>query len=350
MQRCCLQLLICWIVTVIVIANLHRFTCLFSIALCSPVWNWLSRVDRMYVPTNFLLRDYSVEQNCDPKRYPPHPDLGDRSFGILLATPKSGSTWVETRLTTNPEIYIGSEWMLELNRACKLRAFSDPCTWADYAEQLEKGIDMVAGQRKPGRVPPIILGFKVQYDHIPEEFRNDFAQWLNCREAFVIHLVRGAAIESFWTQQAQLMDFAQLGEAKDRFAVNEKPDELLLSNHKPLYLDPPMARAFVDGVESHRELYRRLLHFQPRVKYIEVLYEDLTGAFAQSHWDALNAFLGAGFRDSERDKLTRVHPGTCGSKIANCREVREALKGTISELACNWYGTDHAKRLGFLLE
>lgn len=52
---------------------------------------------------------------------------------------------------------------------------------------------------------------EIQYDHIPPRARPSFANWLHCNDVAVIHLIRTAAIESFWTAQAELLDVAQLG-------------------------------------------------------------------------------------------------------------------------------------------
>ena len=149
-------------------------------------------------------------------------------------------------------------------------------------------------------------------------------------------------MESFWTQQAQVLDMVQLGEYKDRFKPGEdNPQALLNTNRKAITLDANKAREFVDGIESHRELYRRLLAFVPHIRYYEVNYEDLKGPEGNHHWRALLAFLNVG-SEQMTDKLQRVHPGTCGSKIANCEEVRKALKGTWSEIACDWSRVDAA--------
>ena len=90
-----------------------------------------------------------------------------------------------------------------------------------------------------------------------------------------------------------------------------------------------MVRAFL--------LRRRQRCLARRVAYIELHYEILTAdqGAASAEWAALLGFLGADPKARLGAETVKVHPGTCESKIENWREVRLALEGTDTALACD---------------
>jgi hypothetical protein len=250
-------------------------------------------------------------------------------FIIFLTTQKSGSTWAQRRLNTHPQMSILGESLLDFSRDCR-QTEAGSCTWAEFKQQLDY---LYETRRKDVKV----AGFNLMYDHIPLEYRPLVADWAGCRNAYVVHLVRSASVESFWTLQIQLQDMVQLGEYKDRNNVNEAPIAGKLSSNKnKINLDPSLAADYVTSLESHRELYRRMFRYHPGVRYTEIFYESLSHAdasIAKMHWNQVQAFVGVSVAPMQ-DTLQRLHPGTCKTKIANYNEVMLALKGTTAEWAC----------------
>jgi hypothetical protein len=59
-----------------------------------------------------------------------------------------------------------------------------------------------------------VLGFKLMYDHIPVEHRLAFARFIECEGIVVVHLVRSASVNSFWTLQVEMQDMLQLGNTR----------------------------------------------------------------------------------------------------------------------------------------
>ena len=52
----------------ILLFQVHHFTCLISVQLCSPWWNWiLALTDTMYDVVDYKHVDYLVPQECDAK-------------------------------------------------------------------------------------------------------------------------------------------------------------------------------------------------------------------------------------------------------------------------------------------
>ena len=166
---------------------------------------------------------------------------------------------------------------------------------------------------------------KIQYDHVPEAWLNDFAAFCACNGIAVVHLMRLSLLETYWSLQARVMDVAQQGELRDR-VYDQAEVKQLTSNHKQLHLAPSDAAAFVRAIESRRHAYQQLLHLFPhRIKYTEVFYEDLTGPFGNTHFRTLQHFLGMHLTQLNTRGLQRVHPGRCTAKIANWGALRSYL-------------------------
>ena len=76
------------------------------------------------------------------------------------------------------------------------------CGWPETQARLEEVFKDYRRQAwYEGRM---VVGFKIQYEHIAPELRPDFARWLACNQIYVLHLTRGAVVESFWTLQVTL--------------------------------------------------------------------------------------------------------------------------------------------------
>lgn len=102
-------------------------------------------------------------------------------------------------LSRNPVGFrFGRERILDAYRDCRVRA-EGHCGWPETRARIE---DVFMNYRNEAWYEgSMVVGFKVQYEHIAQELRPDFARWLECNQVDVLHLSRGAVVESFWTLQ-----------------------------------------------------------------------------------------------------------------------------------------------------
>lgn len=336
----------------------HKVTCLFFVHMCSPIsLSRMARValnlDRMPTSARSRSAEAALQQYAGdralPECKPVRQGVDDKEpqWVILLASPKSGSTFVQQMLNSHQAILFGRERILDAYRECRTRA-EGRCSWDETQGSLES---VFMEYRAKGWYPTKqVVGFKVQYEHIPAELRPEFAAWLECNNVTVLHLNRGAVVESFWTMQAQVLDAMQLKGDEEKLQVTGEKGldvkvEDLDSNKESIPLDPSKASEYVRAVEADRADYRQLLvHGPHRVAYQELYYEHITknrgDEVGEAEWAAVLAFLGLeGELGNQVIRLhsdsIRVHPGTCAEKISNWEQVRKALEGTDTLVACD---------------
>ena len=115
----------------------------------------------------------------------------DPRWALLLASPKSGSTYTQQMLNSHSHVKFGTERLLENYRECRLRP-EGHCGWSDTRDHLEQ---IFTKYRKTAWYHEVkVVGFKIQYEHIAPELRGDFAAWLACNQINVLHLSRCAPI------------------------------------------------------------------------------------------------------------------------------------------------------------
>ena len=169
----------------------------------------------------------------------------------------------------------------------------------------------------------------------------------------MVHVSRAASIASFWNYQAEVAE--RIAGNEWRFTGDVVPQAL----NKPIALDAELAADWVhqrDGLS--RELFSRLAFSSPSIRYIHLYYEHLhfgnddvdRNAVAERHWNSLFAFLGVNttlsIEEERRAKkqqnglrtITKTHGSIpCQDRIANWDEVKMALKGSLSIVACERY-------------
>jgi len=252
----------------------HRLACRIFVQTCSPIS--LSRLallafnlDLMPVhdraTSSGALAVGGAGRNASRWQCAPAWREGEPRWAVLLASPKSGSTFVQQMLHSHPRIHFGRERLLPHYRDCRQR-HGGSCPWAETRSVLEQ---VFRDYRKEYWYGPAmsVVGYKIQYDHIPPELRPEFARWLACNQISVLHLSRGAVVESFWTLQAEVYDIVQLkGEAKklqvSSRGTSARPHQLH-SNRRAIPLEPGAASEYVRAVEAQRADYRQLLLYGP---------------------------------------------------------------------------------------
>ena len=269
---------------------------------------------------------------------------------VMLSVYKSGSTFALRKLATHPKVHQIDEVLMRKAQECKGDA-EYGCGWDELIARTEEGYRKGAQVlrekvRQAGMLDEeevdlrdYMLVQKVQYGFWPLALSEDFAHYCHCNDIAVIHFYRDATISTFWTLQAEMVDFvgATLGGGKAEIRKRPGDTSEVKSAGRSLPLDVAKAAQFVDAMESQRDRYRLLFELYPRhLRYYELKYEALTGPYADSYWDGVLAWLG--FRDSSavlEDKLQRIHKGACVDKIANWEEVKGALgPHSTSSYAC----------------
>lgn len=279
------------------------------------------------------------------------PIVRNKRWSIQLASPKSGSTLLQQMLHAHADVYFGRERLLDFYRRCRVEA-EGHCGWSRTQQELERVFSQYEEEPRAK-----VVGFKIQYDHVPPALWPQFFQWLECNQVSVIHLTRAAVVESFWTLQAEVLDNVQLGgEKANRLqignaggpAAEERLAKSLSSNRQAISLDPTTAASYVRAVERQRDAYRAGILFGSfHIPYIEVQYEKLIDSMfpnvAKAEWKSICGFLDIRVRES-RSNTVKVHPGGCKSKIQNWQEVRKALEGTTTAVACDGQARQSAQR------
>jgi hypothetical protein len=211
----------------------HKIACHVFVQTCSPIG--LGRLalvffnlDRMPSTGDRTTSSgvVAAAQGDDTSQCTPMWEPHEPRWAILLASPKSGSTYVQQMLNSHPKIWcaprltqidchtrfrtghntifffcsgrFGRERILEAYRNCRVRT-EGHCSWPETQDKLEEAFKDYRRQAwYDGRK---VVGFKIQYDHVAPELRPDFSRWLACNQIDVLHLSRGAVVESFWTLQ-----------------------------------------------------------------------------------------------------------------------------------------------------
>jgi hypothetical protein len=187
-----------------------------------------------------------------------------------------------------------------------------------------------------------VVGFKLMYDHIPDQLREQFANWAACNGVVILHLIREAVVQSFFSQQARVVDTLALKGKYFSHSTDPMVQSKMASNKAGLVLDPAEASAYVRDIEHNRIQYRALLKWYKHcsIPYLEVSYEQLISRSSQAYLRIILSFFDVDMpvlrvrHDSKKEKLQQIHPGSCADKIANWQEVAAALAGTETLDAC----------------
>ena len=332
--RFCCYIIVLVLILISLTLTYHHYTCQIWVSLCT---DWflnlpllISSMDKMPVEGKIVTKNVATNLLCDGSMNNTKRANSGVSWVILLASQKTGSTWLQQTLDSHEKITLGNERLLDYMRNCK--ASKESCKWPQIQQKIE---DIMYSYEKK-HTKSSVVGFNIQYDQIIADQREDFARWVYCKNVVVIHLIRSASILSFWTLQAQVYDTIQLGQYVDA-TFNSKLANRLKTNTFGLVLNVQDAVLYVKRIESIRSHFRILLRFHPvGVRYVEVFYEDLLldNGDERPYLTSLVSFLGVENGQKLLSSTKRLHPGSCSQKIKNWEDIRKALKGTEAEYAC----------------
>ena len=159
----------------------------------------------------------------------------------------------------------------------------------------------------------------------------------------VLHIVREAAVASFWSYQAQTVERVYTMNIDKMLTMSQslKKEERVTS----LHLDPYMTEKYVHNIETNRKMFGLLIKLYPQfIKYQRYDYEDLIGPYSDRYWSSILNWIGGPELEknvapelSKQTSNSREHPMSCFTKVSNWEQVRAALNGTDSYFACQKY-------------
>lgn len=239
---------------------------------------------------------------------------------IIIAHPRSGSTWLVDMLHSHPEIISCSELFYSFS-------IKDKPTWSGEKDILLKQAYLRNSKGIFKRLRPFscfryldyvysykesvnAIGFKVIYPqlwHSPETL-----VYLLRNKVYVVHLIRSNILDIILSWDVSKVrrvahSFRNVGQVQVTLNTSNLLDRL-------------------KWVDTKIKLAKRLFSYS-RLPYIEVEYEKLLSKY--SKFDDLLNFLGIeGGKQKLETPLKKLRRGSHKEIIANYEEVRRTLKST----------------------
>jgi hypothetical protein len=113
---------------------------------------------------------------------------------------------------------------------------------------LEEELGRLSRASARGSARPAAAGVRVMYDHLLPTHRAPFAEWAACRRVALVHVVRRAVVESYWSLQARGADFLGGGGTYVDDTADAAVAAHLATNRGGLRLDARAAGAYVREV------------------------------------------------------------------------------------------------------
>ncbi|MDW3176734.1 MAG: hypothetical protein R8J94_05020 [Acidimicrobiia bacterium] len=242
---------------------------------------------------------------------------------IILATPRTGSTWLVDQLHKPPESVCYSEMFLpgagkDFPTAAGAR---DVMLWASYLR--ERG---VAAHRSPTELrrylkqlysqeePVKSVGVKVMYRDV--RTNPILLPLLRTMGSRVVHLRRANLLDVAISQAAR-------ADGQNIAHIRANSGEHFQA---PVCLDSSSLLEFLDRLEQRSQQMGRLLKTF-RFQTAEVNYEDLV---AGNSWDAISKLLGVSLT-IRSSSLSKLSSGERRDRVSNWEEVVGVLSGTTHE-------------------
>lgn len=350
---CCGFWITTFAIAFVVVVYGHHILCMFHKALCTPLSEYIYRFPMLPVGKESILSNAEVIKkpiDCDRFQNYTEAYLGGKQLLFLIGESRGGSTFAYDTLSLHQNIMMrGAEPLYSFaNEICNNNPIlrdTETCTFENWLHTLYvNSFHQYKSFFQASDTQHRLLGTKVNIEQIPSEFYSDLSEFLYCtrHQSVVVHVTRAASIASFLNYQAEVPE--RINSADLNFIRGDRVPPPL---DQPLKLDPHLAAQWVNQRDMlSRELSHHLA-FGVSIKYIHFYYEQLHGEFAEAHWKALFGFLGVEAisiaeerkkrESSMKGKRTtnKTHGATpCSQRIANWDEVRSALNGTLSALAC----------------
>jgi len=227
--------------------------------------------------------------------------------GIVLSSQCSGSEWIISSLNAVPGVTWHLERMSGYSRSFMQDLDWEKVTWVRYKAQLEEAFkpgkagDPHEGQvtpHDPNEAAPVMIGFKLMYDQIPQQLRLQFAQWLEENQVFVIHLRRKCAALQFASQMDKWMHKYRHQNKKDHVYSKEEAEALARTKDWQITLQDRAGakNRWLESIrllEENQQEFANYLHvYAAQAPVFEFTYESVDGPHQANWFNALYAFLG----------------------------------------------------------
>lgn len=248
---------------------------------------------------------------------------------ILLATQRTGSTWVQEMLNSHPSVRVYSEMFLSYASGMPMWDPKDVEFVNTYLEArvrrpvrmskqywTVKYLQRVLGQRDVGAV-----GFKYMYNQIrPHPSVLAYAALKRVR---IVHLIRRNLLDTIIS--SQLADVSGVYHVANdgRQPIPWAPETF---TEMKLTLDPDWTLRELHRLSRERALIKLTLK-AARVPTCEAIYEDL--AQDRARFDQLLRFVGVdGSADQLKSGLQKLNTQPATKIVENIGELRSALHGS----------------------
>lgn len=342
---------ICLVIYIIIYYS-HYATCHFHYHLCKPLdvrLKYLRNLPEIMTQRQFnqILHHMENQNNasaCLASSFE-HICPNKIKLGIIFAQRHGGSTWIENELGKYKQISIGGEQLLHWehsecspfaktfeHKQCDKMSFINAMDII-YSNQIDDR--MCRHQNKE------YFFWNIQISQIPPYFFLTLIDYIFCHNIMILHIIRRAAVASFWSLQAQTVERMHTLDAdKMRMAQSLDKEERATS----LLLDPYLTAKYVQTIETNRQMFAQLIKESKCIKYQQYDYEDLIGEYAHRYWESILHWIGGpklkqNKRTNNQNENKREHPMPCFTKISNWKSVKEALNGTDSCFACQKYNS-----------
>lgn len=246
---------------------------------------------------------------------------------ILLATQRTGSTWVQDTLNTHPELKVYTELFIGGSTGTPLWEPSDlefiDTYWETHARRPRRITrhywTVRYLQRVFDRRECAAVGFKYMYDQIRRS--PPVLPYAAARRMRVVHLIRRNLLDVVISNQRALHTGVFHLPADGRPQIPWAPAEL---DRSRIHLDPAHVVGELQRLERERRLARAWLR-ATRTPTLEVEYEALhadPGRFA-----GILSFLGVQAVELTSG-LKKIGTEPRGSVVENLPELEAALAGT----------------------
>jgi hypothetical protein len=255
--------------------------------------------------------------------------------GIVLTSQCSGSEWVASSLNNIPGVTWHLERMIRYSKTYMKDAEWEKVTWNTYQEELERAFTFESGGEMdlPEITPqdvnyhgqPIMVGFKLMYDQIPQHLRLRFAQWLEENQVFVVHLRRRCAALQWASQMDKYMRKYRQKIKKDHIYSKEEAAAMPAKDWEITLLDKNGPGALkgrwlesIQLLEDNQNDFANYLHvYAAKVAVFDFNYETVDGLFQTNWFNALYAFLGLNFQHpTGSSKTVKTGSRTCEDRMA----------------------------------
>ena len=266
------------------------------------------------------------------------------SLFLLFTSQRSGSTWTCQTLDAQPYVACGAsnsrkqatwkstgttaEMMILYSHGPLLKSRNmthAEVSWDVWVNDANRAFQLLQKENCQGILTRRAVGFKLMHDQVPEHLISNFLEYVAQHNITVLHLVREAVI-------LRLASHAQTSVSQS----NNASFVATLRYQKWNPKDPSLVVDQIKRTESVNAAWRRLLLFNPLIKYHYVSYEQLTGPWKQMYLEELIRFTGveANAAALVPHELVQLHEGTCSERVHEYANFATLLGETQTTAAC----------------